>query len=170
MLKKHVFGSLNLNNSEIFGLSFEDIFLGTLDTSTKKMNPPSAVLGGGVHGKVCWLIAYHSKSDVTRIYLQWRVQEFVGGGGGRKSEKLFFAFQYSRGGAPAQKIADKMIFPTKKVAKYRWNSLKFALMTFFFAFQFLGRGGGAGPLAPPGHAPDLCPKNIISWSSSYSIV
>ena len=59
MLKKHVFGSLNLNNSEIFRLSFEDIFLGTLDTYTKKMNPPSAVLGGGgVHGKVCWLIAY----------------------------------------------------------------------------------------------------------------
>ena len=24
------------------------------------MNPPSAVLGGGVHGKVCWLIAYLS--------------------------------------------------------------------------------------------------------------
>ena len=22
------------------------------------MNPPAAVLGGGVHGKVCWLIAY----------------------------------------------------------------------------------------------------------------
>ena len=22
------------------------------------MNPPSAVLAGGVHGKVCWLIAY----------------------------------------------------------------------------------------------------------------
>ena len=59
MLKNHVFGSLNLNNSEIFRLSFEDIFLGTLDTYTKKMNPPSAVLGG-VHGKVCWLIAYQS--------------------------------------------------------------------------------------------------------------
>ena len=59
MLKNHVFGSLNLNNSEIFRLSFEDIFLGTLDTYTKKMNPPSAVLrGGGVHGKVCWLLAY----------------------------------------------------------------------------------------------------------------
>ena len=24
------------------------------------MNPPSAVLGGGVHGKVCWFIAYKS--------------------------------------------------------------------------------------------------------------
>ena len=59
MLKNHVFGSLNLNNSEIFRLSFEDISLGTLDTYTKKMNPPSAVLGG-VHGKVCWLIAYNS--------------------------------------------------------------------------------------------------------------
>ena len=47
MLKKHVFGSFNLNNSEKHSLSFEDIFLGTLDTYTKKMNPPSAVLGGG---------------------------------------------------------------------------------------------------------------------------
>ena len=58
MLKNHVFGSLNLNNSEIFRFSFEDIFLRTLDTYTKKMNPPSAVLGEGVCGKVCWLIAY----------------------------------------------------------------------------------------------------------------
>ena len=58
MLKNHVFGSFNLNNSEKHRLSFEDIFLGTLDTYTKKMNPPSAVLGGGVHGQVCWLIAY----------------------------------------------------------------------------------------------------------------
>ena len=63
MLKKHVFGSLNLNNSKIFRLSFEDIFLGTLDTYTKIMNKPSTVLrggGGGVHGKVCWLIAYYA--------------------------------------------------------------------------------------------------------------
>ena len=47
MTKNHVFGSLNLNNSEIFRLSFEDIFLETLDTYTKKMNPLSAVLVGG---------------------------------------------------------------------------------------------------------------------------
>ena len=46
--EKHVFGSYNLNNSEIFRLSFQDIFGGTLDTYTKQMNPPSAVLGGGV--------------------------------------------------------------------------------------------------------------------------
>ena len=59
-MKNHVFGSFNLNNSEKHRLSFEDIFWGTLDTYTKKMNPPSAVLGGGVHGKVCWLIAYIS--------------------------------------------------------------------------------------------------------------
>ena len=59
---------------------------------------------------------------------------------------FFFCFSIFQGG-PAQKIVDKM-------AKYRWNSLKFALMTFvfflfflfFFAFQFLG-GGGPGP--PP---------------------
>ena len=50
----------NLNNSEIFRLSFEDIFLGTLDTYTKKMNPPSAVLGGGgcMVRSAAWLIAY----------------------------------------------------------------------------------------------------------------
>ena len=59
MLKKHVFGSFNLNNFEKHRLSFEDIFLGTLDTYIKKMNPPSAVLGGGVHGTFCWLIAYN---------------------------------------------------------------------------------------------------------------
>ena len=60
MLKNHVFGSLNLNNSEIFRLSFEDIFLGTLDTYTKKNEPTFGSSGGGVHGKVCWLIAYYS--------------------------------------------------------------------------------------------------------------
>ena len=29
------------------------------------------------------------------------------------------AFQFFRGGGPAQKIAENMIFSTKKVAKYR---------------------------------------------------
>ena len=48
--------------------------------------------------------------------LQARVQEFVRGG--PKSESLFFAFQYFRGGS-AQKIGEKMILPTKNVAKYR---------------------------------------------------
>ena len=41
--------------------------------------------------------------------------------GGRKSERLFFIFllfNFSRGGA-AQNIAEKIIFTTKKVAKYR---------------------------------------------------
>ena len=47
MLKNHVFGFFNLNNSEKYRLSFENIFLGTLDIYTKKMNPPSIVLGGG---------------------------------------------------------------------------------------------------------------------------
>ena len=60
MLKKHVLGSLNHNNSEIFRLSSEDIFLGTLDTYTKKNEPTLGSSGGGVgvHGKVCLLIAY----------------------------------------------------------------------------------------------------------------
>ena len=59
MLKKHVFGSFNLNNSEKYRLSFEDIFLGTLDTYTNEMNPSSTVFAVGVLGKVSWLIAYN---------------------------------------------------------------------------------------------------------------
>ena len=61
MLKNHVFGSFNLNNSEKYRLSFEDIFLGTLDTYTKKMNPPSIVWGGGArygllaHSLICYV-------------------------------------------------------------------------------------------------------------------
>ena len=61
--------------------------------------------------------------------------------------KIFFAFQFFRGGGPAQKIAEKMIFSTKKVTKYRKNSLKFALMT-FFCFSF-SRGGIQAPWATP---------------------
>ena len=48
------------------------------------------------------------------------------------------SFHYSR----------EMLFSTKKVAKYGCNSLKCALMIFFFAFQILG-GGGGRPLATP---------------------
>ena len=43
----NVFVSFNLNNFEKHKLSFENIFLGTLDTYTKRMSPPTAVLGGG---------------------------------------------------------------------------------------------------------------------------
>ena len=64
---------------------------------------------------------------------------------GAKYEGPFFLlFNFSRGG-PAQKIAEKMIHSTKKVAKHRWNSLKFALMTFFFSIA----RGRPRPLAPP---------------------
>ena len=57
-VKKHVFGLFNLSNSEIFRLSIDDMLLETLATYAKKMNLPSAVLvGGGMHGKICWLIA-----------------------------------------------------------------------------------------------------------------
>ena len=58
MLKNHVFGSLNLNNSEIFRLSFEDLY--------EKNEPNLGSSGGGVHGKVCWLIAY-KLSEYTDI-------------------------------------------------------------------------------------------------------
>ena len=52
--KKHVLNLFEsfLNNSEVCKLSFEDILLGTLDTHTKNINPPWAVLGDGVHGRV----------------------------------------------------------------------------------------------------------------------
>ena len=40
-----------------------------------------------------------------------------GGGGGENLKGFFFIFNIQ--GGPAQKIADKMTFPTKKVAKYR---------------------------------------------------
>ena len=41
-----------------------------------------------------------------------------GGGGQNLKAFFFFAFQFFRGG-PAQKLAEKMTFSTKKVAKYR---------------------------------------------------
>ena len=86
------------------------------------------------------------------------VQEFVrgGGGGGAKSESFFLAFQFFRGGGgPAQKIDEKMIFSTEKVAKYR---IKFAPMTFFCFVLLISRGGGHTPCPPPpGHAPGFNP-------------
>ena len=54
---------------------------------------------------------------------QARVQEFARGGAQNLKAFFFFffffAFQFFRGGGPAQKLAEKMIFSTKKVAKYR---------------------------------------------------
>ena len=72
------------------------------------------------------------KSKIERIKIQalWtnmqhkaqaRVQEFVRVGAQHLKAFFFFFFfffNFSRGG-PAQKIAEKMIFSTKKVAKYR---------------------------------------------------
>ena len=51
---------------------------------------------------------------------QAHVQEFARGGG-PKSESLFFFFCFSlfQGGGPAQKLAEKNTFSTKKGAKYR---------------------------------------------------
>ena len=39
-------------------LIFEEKILVTLDTHTKKNEPPLDHFWGGVHGKTCWLIAY----------------------------------------------------------------------------------------------------------------
>ena len=70
------------------------------DSYTKRMNAPWTDLGGG------------------GVWFRWRVQEFVRGGA--KSERLFFfCFSIFQGGGPAQKIGEKMIFPTIKVAKCR---------------------------------------------------
>ena len=44
--KKTRFWSFNLNNSEKHRLFFEDIFLGTLDTYTKKNEPTLGSFGG----------------------------------------------------------------------------------------------------------------------------
>ena len=57
--QKHVFYALSFNIA--YKIHF---FLGgggilvTLDTHAKKMNLPSIILGGRVHGKACWPIAY----------------------------------------------------------------------------------------------------------------
>ena len=62
----------------------------------------------------------HSKSVACRcVDIQARVQEFVRGGGGGQNLKafIFLLLNYSGGGA-AQKMGEKMIFPTKKVSKY----------------------------------------------------
>ena len=41
-----------------------------LDTHTKKMNPPSTILGGGgVHGEACWLTAYIDESKLIETLL-----------------------------------------------------------------------------------------------------
>ena len=50
--QKTHFRSINLNNSEGLGLSFEDIFLGTVDTYTKHQ-PTLGIYGGGGEGGGC---------------------------------------------------------------------------------------------------------------------
>ena len=74
-------------------------------------------------------------------------------GGGPKSGSLFFLllFNIFRGG-PAQKLAGKITFSTKKVANYSLNICHDDL--FFLSFFSISRGWGQAPWAPPGHAPD----------------
>ena len=60
ILKSHVYGSFNVNNSQNIPGSFEEIFLEYYIPIRKNKNSASAVLGGGgglMHGKVCWLYA-----------------------------------------------------------------------------------------------------------------
>ena len=67
---------------------------------------------------MCSTPAQSTPSLLKELNHQWRVQEFVRGGGENLKGFFFLPFNFSREG-PAQKIADKIIFPTKKVAKYR---------------------------------------------------
>ena len=58
MLENQILGSFNLNNSEKHKSFPGDLFFNTRHLC-QKMNPPSAVLGGGgVQSTVRWLIAY----------------------------------------------------------------------------------------------------------------
>ena len=60
---KHVFCAVSLNISYKIYFLFGEKILVALDTYAEKMNPPSIVLGGGVHGKSCWLIAYYTCTE-----------------------------------------------------------------------------------------------------------
>ena len=51
--------------------------------------------------------------------MQARVQEFVRGGGPKPETVFFLLFNFSGGGGPSSEIAEKIIFSTKKVGKYR---------------------------------------------------
>ena len=65
---------------------------------------------------MCFTPAQSTPSLLKELYHQWGVQEFVRGGGKNLKGLFFFLlFNFSREG-PAQKIADKIIFPSKKVA------------------------------------------------------
>ena len=48
-------------------LFLRKFFFVALDTDTKKVNPPSIILGEGVHGKACWLIAYNNACGVDDL-------------------------------------------------------------------------------------------------------
>ena len=54
----------------------EEKNLVALDTHAEKMNPPSIILGGELHGKACWLIAYNildlaqTKAQTVQIIIQ----------------------------------------------------------------------------------------------------
>ena len=63
----------NANISYKIHFFFVENFLVTLDTYAKKVNPFSIVLGGGGHGKVCWLIAYNNNNN--NIYLKFNIHK-----------------------------------------------------------------------------------------------
>ena len=67
---------------------------------------------------------FQLRHDCTTVYTQLPVAcpgiRKERGGGCENLKVFFFCFSiFQQGGGPAQKIAEKMIFPTKKVAKYR---------------------------------------------------
>ena len=63
----------------------------------------------------------HFQTLFYQINTQARVQEFARRGAQNLKAFFFFFFWFSifQGGGPAQKLAEKMTFSTKKVVKYR---------------------------------------------------
>ena len=67
----------------------------------------------------CYLAAFLLPFSLCRVPGACPGIRMGGGGGGLNLKAFFFAFQFfSGGGGPAQIIAKKMIFSTKKAAKY----------------------------------------------------
>ena len=62
-------------------------------------------------------VSLHTKNN-TIVHISGVFRNSYGEGP-ENLKAFFFGFSIFQGGGEAQKIADKMIYPTKKVAKYR---------------------------------------------------
>ena len=71
------FGFTNLNNSDLFRLSFEDIFWNTRRLFKKKINPTLGSSGGRVYGNTCCLIAYKVCLQLDTLVYKSRYRQFI---------------------------------------------------------------------------------------------